>query len=154
MRVESKTWSRMTVDDRMSSVLAVLDARVQLLESRFAAEMRVKEELRSKQITIAEQEQELMMTLQSNSVNQPALFRVGELRLRKLVEDQRRLQTVLAKAALQRSLVHDQLRATLRQRLALTVQIERRSTEASDPYSSVQDDLALRHAWKRHQNVS
>lgn len=144
----------MTVDDRMSSVLAVLDARVQLLESRFAAEMRVKEELRSKQITIAEQEQELMMTLQSNSVNQPALFRVGELRLRKLVEDQRRLQTVLAKAALQRSLVHDQFRATLRQRLALTVQIERRSTEASDPYSSVQDHLALRHAWKRHQNVS
>lgn len=152
MRVESKTWSRMTVDDRMSSVLAVLDARVQLLESRFAAEMRVKEELRSKQITIAEQE--LMLTLQSNSVNQPALFRVGELRLRKLVEDQRRLQTVLAKAALQRSLVHDQLRATLRQKLALTVQIERRSTEAADPYSSVQADLALRHAWKRHQNVS
>lgn len=144
----------MTVDDRMSSVLAVLDARVQLLESRFAAEMRVKEELRSKQIAIAEQEQELMLTLQSNSVNQPALFRVGELRLRKLVEDQRRLQTVLAKAALQRSLVQDQLRATLRHSLALTVQIERRSTEASDPYSSMQDDLALRHAWKRHQNVS
>ena len=95
-----------------------------------------------------------MLTLQSHSVNQPALFRVGELRLRKLVEDQRRLQTVLAKAALQRSLVHDQLRATLRQRLVLTVQIERRSTEAADPYSSVQADLALRHAWKRHQNVS
>ena len=144
----------MTERDQMSRILAVLDERVQLLELRFATEMHIKQRLRAKQLAIAEQEQDLTLTLQSSSVNQPALFRVGELRLRKLVEDQRRLQPVLAKAALQRSLVRDQLSATLKQRLALSLQIERRTTEVCAPQDNTQNDLLSCHARKRHQNVS
>ena len=144
----------MAEDDRFSRVLAVLDAKVGLLESRHAKEMTIRTQLRAKQLAIVEQEDELMLTLQADSVRQPAMFRYGELRLRKLMDDQSSLQTILAKAALQRGDVHEELRAVLRQRLALTAQSQRRSAEAQLRDNSALQDLLPFFAIKRGQNVS
>lgn len=115
----------MTGTTSLRKALGVLDARVQALEVVLARELKIRAELRSRQVAISDQEQEIMASLQEDAVADPATFRFHELRLRKLSEDQRRLQPVLAKAALHRRNVEDTLKALMRQRLGLALQIEK-----------------------------
>ena len=135
--------------DGTSKIQEVLDAKVRLLEARYAVEMRIKKELRAKQVAIADQEKELAETLQASSIKQPTSFRFGELRLHKLVQDQRRLQPVLAKAAIQRDRVQDQLKAALRQRLALDLIAAQRTEEVSQPHVTTQEALLIFEMMKR-----
>ncbi len=120
----------MAVDKRYEKTREVLDARVQLLEARLATEMRLKRELRSTQIAISEQGDALAASLQEHAAKQPQAFHFHEAHLHKLAEDQRRLQPLLAKAALQRLLVQDRLKAALRQRLSLALYLDRKASEA------------------------
>lgn len=97
----------MKTHDGISKLTEVLDVRIAALESRLAAGVRLKHELRSRQVAITSQAQELAATLQERSTVSPTSFAFEELRLQKLAVDQQRLQPVLAKAAIQRlSLIH------------------------------------------------
>ncbi|MFA8386132.1 MAG: hypothetical protein ACEPO2_10950 [Pelagibaca sp.] len=121
----------MANDSGVSKVLQVLAARVQFLEARLAAELVLKQELRSRQVAITDQEHELGASLQERSASQPASFRFGELRLQKLMDDQRRMQPVLAKAAIQRVHVQEQLKVALQQKLALSLRLEQLANDAA-----------------------
>ncbi|MCR9109163.1 hypothetical protein [Marivita sp. XM-24bin2] len=118
------------MDKRFEKTREVLDARVQLLEARLATELRLKRELRSKQIAITEQGDALSASLQENATKQPHAFHFHEAYLHKLAEDQRRLQPILAQAALQRLHVQDRLKDALRQRLGLTLYLDRKANDA------------------------
>ncbi|MDP4990713.1 MAG: hypothetical protein NWQ37_05850 [Marivita lacus] len=136
----------MVKDNGISKVLKVLESRVQSLEARLATELVMKQELRSRQVAITEQEQELGASLQERSVADPAAFRFGELRLHKLMDDQRRLQPVLAKAAIQRGHVQEQLKMALRQKLALSLRLEQLANDAA---TSEDDPLLVQFEMKK-----
>lgn len=136
----------MVKDNGISKVLDVLESRVQLLEARLATELVLKQELRLRQVMITEQEQDLGASLQERSAAQPSAFRFGELRLHKLMDDQRRLQPVLAKAAIQRVHVQDQLKLALRQKLALSLRLEQLANDAAKPEG---DPLLLQFEMKK-----
>lgn len=121
----SNGWRVVTEPDAMHQVLTVLDARIRVLEVRLAHEMRLKDDLRAQQVAIHVQEEELIASLQERSAAAPASFRQGEMRLQKLVMDQRALQPVLARAAIQRADLQEQLRQALRQRLGVTHHLAR-----------------------------
>jgi hypothetical protein len=63
--------------------------------------------------------------------------------LQKLAVDQQRLQPVLAKAAIQRRGVQDQLRSALRQRLALRMYCERKAEDLAKPQSGASQSQIL-----------
>ncbi|WP_299786496.1 hypothetical protein [uncultured Marivita sp.] len=136
--------------ESLRKALGVLEARVQALEVMLTHEMRIKAELRSRQVAITEQEHELSASLQEDAAIDPASFRFRELRLRKLSNDQRRLQPALAKAAMQRRQVEGTLKAMMRQRLGLALQIEKR--EARLPVFQTEEERAqiLFEMKKRH----
>lgn len=121
----------MTTERSLDQVLDVLEARVQLLRAKMSTEMRLKDDLRARQLAIVEQEEDVIDCLADHSVEQPTLFKLGELRLKKLVEDQHQLQAVLAKAGIQRLHVQDQLREALRRKLA--TEFARAKLEKNDP---------------------
>ena len=130
----------MTSSEGLKQALGVLDARVQALETMLAREMKIKDELRSRQVAILDQENALAATLQENAAIDPTSFRFLELRLRKLSNDQRRLQPVLAKSAMQRHSVQAALRTLMRQRLGLALQIEKQN--AQDPVFQTEEERA------------
>lgn len=136
----------MDKNNRMSKVLGVLELRVQFLEARLATELVLKQELRLRQVAITDQEQDLGDSLQERSAAQPAAFRFGELRLHKLMDDQRRLQPVLAKAAIQRIHVQEQLKVALRQKLALSLRLEQLANDAA---TSEGDPLLVQFEMKK-----
>ena len=136
----------MDKNNRMSKVLGVLELRVQFLEARLATELVLKQELRLRQVAITDQEQDLGGSLQERSAAQPAAFRFGELRLHKLMDDQRRLQPVLAKAAIQRVNVQEQLKVALRQKLALSLRLEQLANDAA---TSEGDPLLVQFEMKK-----
>ncbi len=114
----------------LGKALVILDARAQALELMLADEMKMKVALRAKQVAITDQENDLLASLQEHAATDPASFRFRELRLRKLADDQRRLQPVLAKAAIQRQKVQIALKSILRKRLGLTLQLEKLDAHA------------------------
>ncbi|MGJ8603546.1 MAG: hypothetical protein ACSHXH_05410 [Marivita sp.] len=130
----------MTSSEGLNKALGVLDARVQALETMLAREMKIKDELRSRQVAILDQENALAATLQENAAIDPTSFRFLELRLRKLSNDQRRLQPVLAKSAMQRHSVQAALKTLMRQRLGLALQIEKQN--AQDPVFQTEEERA------------
>jgi hypothetical protein len=111
----------------LRQALEVLDARVQAIEALMARELHLRDELRSRQTAITQQERALASSLNEMAASDPASFRVHELRIKRLSEDQRQLQPSLAKAAIQRQNVQDVLKSLLRQRLGLQIQIEKMS---------------------------
>ena len=104
--------------------LDVLDARIKVLELKLKHEMSLKKQLRRNQVMIAQQEQELIGSLHEVATADPRKFAFLDLRLRKLVNDQRELLPVLASAAIDRYNVQDTLKRILQQRLVLSLQIE------------------------------
>ncbi len=136
----------MVKNNGISKVLKVLESRFQSLEARLATELVMKQELRSRQVAITEQEQDLGASLQERSAADPAAFRFGELRLHKLMDDQRRLQPVLAKAAIQRGHVQEQLKMALRQKLALSLRLEQLANDAA---TSEDDPLLVQFEMKK-----
>jgi hypothetical protein len=150
MHVASRRGWRVADDDKLTRVLEVMDARVQLFRSNLASELRLKDELRAQQVAITRQEDTLIACLSEQSVQQPATFKARELRLQKLVEDQLRLQPVLARAAIQRTHTQDQLSAALRQKLAIELGIERRDRdEARSSVYSAGDQLLFERNKRR-----
>lgn len=133
----------MKTHDGISKLTEVLDVRIAALESRLAAGVRLKHELRSRQVAITSQAQELAATLQERSTVSPTSFAFEELRLQKSAVDQQRLQPVLAKAAIQRRGVQDQLRSALRQRLALRMYCERKAEDLAKPQSGASQSQIL-----------
>lgn len=129
MHVASRRGWRVADDDKLTRVLQVMDAQVQLFRSNLASELRLKDELRAQQVAITRQKDTLIACLSERSVQQPATFKARELRLQKLVEDQLKLQAVLARAAMQRTHTQDLLSAALRQKLAIEQGIERRDRD-------------------------
>lgn len=105
--------------------LDVLDARIKVLELKLKHEMSLKKQLRRNQVMIAQQEQELIGSLHEVATADPRKFAFLDLRLRKLVNDQRELLPVLASAAIDRHNVQDTLKRILQQRLVLSLQIEK-----------------------------
>lgn len=113
----------------LRKALEVLDTRVQALEALLAHELRIKDDLRSRQNAITNQGRALVSCLQEKAATEPTSFRFHELRLRKLVEDQRNLQPTLAKAAIQRQKVQKTLQSLLRQRLGLSLQLDKMTSK-------------------------
>lgn len=133
----------MTSEQQVEKVLEVLEARVRLYQSRMSTELRVKHDLRAKQLAIVAQENDLLSCLEERSTEAPILFRYSKIRLKKLLDDQRNLQPVLAKAAIQRSLVQDHLTAALRQKLATECQLKRRESDLILPQSRAELEHTL-----------
>lgn len=139
----------MTAEDPIGKIVKILEMRVQVFQSRMASELRSRDLLRAQQLAIISQEDELVSCLSQRSVEQPMLFRHGEIRLEKLLEDQRRLQPVLARAAIQRTHVQDHLKDALRQKLAMEFALKRREREKSPPASRSSGDHVLFEMQKR-----
>jgi len=110
-------------------VLEVLDARARMLEMMLSREQQQKEHLRSRQLEITRQEQDLATSLQEVAAADPTSFRFRELRLRKLIDDQRRLQPTLAKAAIQRETIKDALKTVLQQRMGVALLAEKQAAQ-------------------------
>lgn len=121
-------------------VLEVLDARVRMLEVMLSREQTQKAALRSRQVEITRQEQDLARSLQEVAAAEPTSFRYRELRLRKLIEDQRRLQPTLAKAAIQREAIKGALKTVIQQRMGVALQAEKDADR--NPVFQSEDDHA------------
>jgi CBS-domain-containing membrane protein len=141
-------------DDRgFKKVLEVLDARVQKLEALLAKEQRLRADLRERQLEIVSQEHEVAVSIHETSAEDPSAFRYHDLRLRKLVEEQRRLQPTLAKAAMQREAVKDALKTVLKQRMGVALQLEKLSEDAS-AFQSEDERAAVLFELSKRQNAS
>ena len=127
--------------DSLRKALSVLDAQLRALEHTRASEFRMRDDLRSRQLAIAEQENAIAASLQETSALDPAGFRFREMRLRKLTSEQNRLQPQLANAALQRHAVEEKWKTIKKQRLALSLQLEK--LEASDVQFQTEEERAL-----------
>lgn len=121
----------MSAGDKLTKILRVLDARVLMMQAKMSRELHLKDELRARQLAIVAQEESLISGLAARAVHRPTEFRYGEIRLQKLASDQRRLQPVLAQAALQRARVQDDLKAALRQKLGVEFAQKRRAEIAA-----------------------
>jgi hypothetical protein len=135
--------------DAMIAISEVLEAQVQILEAKLAIEMLVKKELRSQQVAILKQENDVMESLQETSVSQPELFRFAELRLRKLVDDQNKLQPGLVKAAISRVRVQSELKEVLRKKLSFALFVQRQKEKPPHSATAAQQSLLLFEMKKR-----
>lgn len=135
--------------DAMIAISEVLEAQVQILEAKLAIEMLVKKELRSQQVAILKQENDVMESLQETSVSQPELFRFAELRLRKLVDDQNKLQPGLVKAAISRVRVQSELKEVLRKKLSFALFVQRQGEKPPHSATAAQQSLLLFEMKKR-----
>lgn len=133
----------MTSEQQVAKLLEVLEARVRLYQSKMSTELRVKHDLRAKQLAIVAQENDLLSCLEERPTEAPILFRYSKITLKKLLDDQRNLQPVLAKAAIQRSLVQDHLTRALRQKLATECQLKRRESDRIRPRSRAELEHTL-----------
>lgn len=140
-------------DHGLRQVLDVLDARVQKLEAMLAQERRLRADLRARQLEIVSQGDDIAGSMHETSAVDPSAFRYRELRLRKLVEDQRRLQPNLAKAAMQREAVKDALKTALKQRMGVALQLEKLSEQP--PVFQTEDEQAqVLFEMSKRQNAS
>lgn len=133
----------MTSERQLEKVLEVLEARVRLYQSRMSFELRVKQDLRAKQLAIVAQENDLLSCLEERFTHASILFRYGKIRLKKLSDDQRNLQPILAKAAIKRSLVQDHLTKALRQKLATECELKQRESDRARPVSRAEFEHIL-----------
>lgn len=139
--MKSKDWQ---------SVAAALDTLVLHQQAKLAKELIEKKNLRHKQVGITSEANEAFETLQSFDASDAVTHAFRQARLKKLQEMQIALQPDLAKAALRREIIQNDLRGILRKQLAVrALMTSLKAKAAADPDEAAIETSILARAFNR-----